>query len=83
MDKSKTTPYNSNKTNESEAIKYSFSIHLSYGLVGFLIHFIATALAERIIFIYENVLMLDIVLIGIVFVIFGFWNMINDPLIDY
>ena len=83
MDKSKSNTNNSSKYNESEAMKYSFSIHLSYGLGGFLIHFLAAALAVRIIFFYENVLLLDIILIGIVFVIFGFWNMINDPLIGY
>jgi GPH family glycoside/pentoside/hexuronide:cation symporter len=40
-------------------------------------------MAVRIIFFYENVLRLNIVLIGMVFVIFGFWNMINDPIIGY
>jgi GPH family glycoside/pentoside/hexuronide:cation symporter len=83
MVKSNSTHNNSSKTNKSESMKYPLFIHLSYGLGGFLIHFLAAALAVRIIFFYENVLLLDIVLIGIVFVIFGFWNMINDPLIGY
>ncbi len=86
MDKSKENTENSkisNKPSDTNNLKYSFSIHLSYGLGGFVIHFLAAALAVRIIFFYENVLLLDIVLIGIVFVFFGFWNMINDPLIGY
>ena len=68
-----------NSTNK----EYSSTIHLSYSLGGFLIHFLTAAMAVRIIFFYENVLLLNIVLIGIVFVIFGFWNMINDPIIGY
>ena len=86
MDKSKSIFNNSNLSNKakkSTQMKYSFLIHLSYGLGGFLIHFLAAALAVRIIFFYENVLLLNIVLIGIVFIIFGFWNMVNDPLIGY
>ena len=63
--------------------EYSSKIHLSYSLGGFLIHFLAAAMAVRIIFFYENLLLLNIVLIGIAFVIFGFWNMINDPIIGY
>jgi GPH family glycoside/pentoside/hexuronide:cation symporter len=64
-------------------IEYSSRIHFSYSLGGFLIHFLAAAMAVRIIFFYENVLLLNILLIGIVFVIFGFWNMINDPIVGY
>ncbi|TFG14954.1 MAG: MFS transporter [Promethearchaeota archaeon] len=72
------------KPNKKSAdIEYSSKIHFSYSLGGFLIHFLAAAMAVRIIFFYENLLLLNIVLIGIAFVIFGFWNMINDPIIGY
>ena len=68
---------------KSADIEYSSKIYLSYSLGGFLIHFLTAAMAVRIIFFYENVLLLNIVLIGMVFVIFGFWNMINDPIIGF
>ncbi|TFG14959.1 MAG: MFS transporter [Promethearchaeota archaeon] len=67
----------------TEEIKYSSNTHLSYGLGGFLTNFMYAAMTVRIIFFYENILFLDIVLIGIAFSIFGIWNAINDPLIGY
>ncbi|MBD3196365.1 MAG: MFS transporter [Candidatus Lokiarchaeota archaeon] len=69
--------------NETEDMKYSLGTHISYGLGGFLTNFMYAAMTVRIIFFYENILLLDIVLIGIAFVIFGFWNAINDPLMGY
>ncbi|MBD3255030.1 MAG: MFS transporter [Candidatus Lokiarchaeota archaeon] len=67
----------------SEKFKYSSKTHWSYGLGGFFTNFMYAAMTVRIIFFYENILLLDIVLIGIAFVIFGFWNAINDPLVGY
>jgi GPH family glycoside/pentoside/hexuronide:cation symporter len=70
-------------SDNSTTKEYSSIIYFSYSLGGFLIHFLTAAMAVRIIFFYENVLLLDIILIGIAFIIFGFWNMLNDPIIGY
>ncbi|TFG14956.1 MAG: MFS transporter [Promethearchaeota archaeon] len=72
-----------NEENNSDEIKYSSAVHWSYGIGGFFTNFIAVALGVRLIFFYENVLLLDIVLIGIALIILGFWNMVNDPLMGY
>ena len=74
---------NGAKDEDLEDINYSSAIHWSYGIGGFFTNFIAIALGVRVIFFYENVLFLDILLIGIALVILGFWNMINDPLMGY
>jgi GPH family glycoside/pentoside/hexuronide:cation symporter len=74
---------NLNIEKKSNEMKYSSVIHWSYGIGGFFTNFIAVALGVRLIFFYENILLLDIVLIGIALTILGFWNMINDPLMGY
>ncbi|MBD3255549.1 MAG: MFS transporter [Candidatus Lokiarchaeota archaeon] len=71
------------KMNEKNEMKHSSTIHWSYGLGGFLTNFILVAMGVRLIFYYENVLLLDIVLIGLALTILGFWNMVNDPLMGY
>lgn len=68
---------------KTEEVKYSTGTHISYGLGGFLTNFVYAAMTVRIIFFYENILFLDIILIGIAFSIFGVWNAINDPLVGY
>lgn len=62
---------------------YSKGVHMSYGLGGFLDNFFIAAFTVRIIHYYETVVLLDVVLVGIAFVIFGVWNAINDPLLGY
>ncbi len=64
-------------------MKYSSKTHISYSLGSFLDQFFVSSFTIRVIFYYENELFLSIVLIGIAFVIYGFWNMINDPLIGW
>jgi GPH family glycoside/pentoside/hexuronide:cation symporter len=64
-------------------IKYSSKTHWSYGIGGFLDNFIMAAFTVRIIDFYENELLLAIFWVGLAFGIYGFWNMINDPLLGY
>lgn len=72
-----------NNSTEIDEVKYSSKIHWSYGIGGFLDSFIITSFNLKVIFFYENEWLLSITLIGIAFGIYGFWNMINDPLIGW
>jgi len=74
---------NVNPNKLDDDVKYSSATHWSYGLGGFFTNFINVAMGVRLIFFYENILLLEIVLIGIALIILGFWNMINDPLMGY
>lgn len=64
-------------------MKSSRKIRISYGIGGFLDNFVLAAFTVRIIDFYENELFLAIALVGVAMAIYGFWNMINDPLIGY
>ncbi|MHA1148691.1 MAG: MFS transporter [Promethearchaeota archaeon] len=68
-----------------EEIKYNYGTwtHISYGLGGFLDNFLLTAFTVWVIAFYEDILLLPVVLVGFAFVIYGFWNSLNDPLIGY
>ncbi len=67
----------------TEEVKYSKKIHWSYGIGGFLDNFMIAAFTVRIIDFYENELLLAIFWVGLAFGIYGFWNMINDPLLGF
>ena len=67
----------------TQEVNYSKKVHWSYGIGGFLDNFMIAAFTVRIIDFYENELLLSIFWIGIAFGIYGFWNMINDPLLGY
>ena len=67
----------------TQEVKYSKKVHWSYGIGGFLDNFMIAAFTVRIIDFYENELLLSIFWIGIAFGIYGFWNMINDPLLGF
>jgi GPH family glycoside/pentoside/hexuronide:cation symporter len=74
----------SQKENEVlDESKYSSKVHLSYSLGSFFDTFYVASFTVRVIYFYENELFLSIVLIGIAFSLYGFWNMINDPLIGW
>ena len=59
----------------------SFTNRLSYSLGGFLDNFFSAAFTIRVIGYYEDEILLPIVLVSLSFVIYGLWNMFNDPLI--
>lgn len=72
----------SKNINEKE-YRYSSKIHWSYGIGGFLTNFTTTALGVRLLFFYENVILFNIILYGVIMSINGVWNMVNDPLMGY
>ena len=72
------------KQNEmSHESTHSSKVHLSYSLGSFFDQFFISSFTVRVIFFYENELFLSIILIGAAFILYGFWNMINDPLIGW
>ncbi|TFG00297.1 MAG: MFS transporter [Promethearchaeota archaeon] len=58
----------------------STGIHLSYALGSFFNDFVATALSIWVFKFYETEVFLPIIFITIAIVIYGFWNMVNDPI---
>ncbi len=67
----------------SEKSKYSRFVYISYGIGGFVDNFFTAAFTVRVIDFYENELLLTIFWVGLAFVIYGIWNMINDPLLGW
>lgn len=80
----------------NETIKdfeYSRATRISYGIGGFLDNFFIGAFTVRVTDFYENVILeqiaigeaiaLGTLLIGAAFIIYGIWNMFNDPLVGY
>ena len=65
---------------EKQPKKSSKLKHVSFAVAGLLDQFYISSFTVRIIYFYENELFLSIVYIGIAFLIYGFWNMINDPI---
>ena len=64
-------------------IKSSLKVRVSYGIGGFLDNFVLAAFTVRILDFYENEILLGIALVGIAMTIYGFWNMINDPILGW
>jgi GPH family glycoside/pentoside/hexuronide:cation symporter len=68
---------------QSNKFKHSRFVYISFGIGGFVDNFFIAAFTVRIIDFYENELLLTIFWIGLAFLLYGFWNMINDPLIGW
>jgi GPH family glycoside/pentoside/hexuronide:cation symporter len=68
---------------QSNSCKYSRFVYISYGIGGFVDNFFTAAFTIRIIDFYENELLLAIFWVGLAFLIYGFWNMVNDPLLGW
>ncbi|MFX0042838.1 MAG: MFS transporter [Candidatus Hodarchaeota archaeon] len=62
---------------------YSTAIHTSYGMGGFLDNFLTAAFTIRVIGFYEDEILLPIILIGVAYILYGIWNMFNDPITGY
>ena len=62
---------------------YSTAIHTSYGMGGFFDNFFSAAFTIRVIGFYEDEILLPIILIGVAFILYGIWNMFNDPITGY
>ena len=69
-----------NKFDINSELRFSTKIHASYALGSFFDDFLATALSFMVFKFYETEIFLNITLITIVVVIYGLWNMFNDPL---
>ena len=65
---------------ESAEYDSSTKIHTSYAIGSFFNDFITTVLAMWVFKFYETEVFLPIALITIAVIIYGFWNMINDPI---
>ncbi|MFX1409507.1 MAG: MFS transporter [Promethearchaeota archaeon] len=63
--------------------KHSTPVQTSYGLGGFFDNFFSAAFTIRVIGFYEDEILLPIVLIGIAYILYGIWNMFNDPITGY
>jgi GPH family glycoside/pentoside/hexuronide:cation symporter len=68
---------------QSNSSKYSRFVYISYGIGGFVDNFFTAAFTVRIIDFYENELLLAIFWVGLAFLIYGFWNMVNDPFLGW
>ena len=58
----------------------STKIHTSYAIGSFINDFVTTVLAMWVFKFYETEVFLPIALITVAVIIYGFWNMINDPI---
>ena len=67
----------------SEESKHSKFVYISYGIGGFVDNFFIAAFSVRIIDFYENELLLGIFWVSLAFLLYGVWNMVNDPLIGW
>ncbi len=63
--------------------RHKFGTHLSYSFGSFFDDFIMTAFSIRVYSFYETELLLPGALVSIAVIIYGIWNMINDPLMGY
>ncbi|MBN2153759.1 MAG: MFS transporter [Candidatus Lokiarchaeota archaeon] len=58
-------------------------IHLSYACGSFVDDFLVTAFSVRVYAFYENEVLLPNFFLATAFIIYGVWNMVNDPLVGY
>ena len=66
---------------EWEQVSFRKMFHFSFGYV--LVYFMGGFFNAWVFYYYQVELGLPVVLLGIAYVIFVVWNMINDPLIGY
>lgn len=69
--------------NIENEVKHKFGTHLSYSFGSFFDDFIMTAFSIRVYSYYETELFLPGKLVSIAVIIYGIWNMFNDPLAGY
>ncbi|MCP4761552.1 MAG: MFS transporter [archaeon] len=74
---------NLNQNKENIEMKHSSKIHTSYSLGSFFEDFLGTAFSVMVFFFYDNILGMDANVVGVAYIIFGIWNMINDPFAGY
>lgn len=69
-----------NELNDSSSVQYSLKVHTSYSLGSFFDDFLVTALSFMVFKFYETEVFLHVTLLTIAIIIYGIWNMFNDPL---
>jgi GPH family glycoside/pentoside/hexuronide:cation symporter len=69
--------------NIENEVKHKFGTHLSYSFGSFFDDFIMTAFSIRVYAFYETELLLPGKLVSLAVIIYGVWNMFNDPLAGY
>ena len=72
-----------NKIESSEWEIASTSKMVSYGFGYLIINYLLTAYSAIVFYFYEVEIGLPVTLVGIAFIIFAIWNMVNDPLLGY
>ncbi|MHA1899334.1 MAG: MFS transporter [Promethearchaeota archaeon] len=72
-----------NETLIENEMRFTSKTHLSYSFGSFLDDFIMTAFSMRVYLFYETELFLPNALISIAMIIYGIWNMFNDPIAGY
>lgn len=76
--KSRETPYS-----DDLDVKYTTKTHISFAFGYFVRSFLFTVFAARVFAFYENEVLLDVTLVMLANIIYGLWNMINDPLLGF
>ncbi len=72
-----------NGTETSEWEIASTSKMISYGFGYLIINFLLTTYSRIVFYFYEVEIGLPVIYVGLAFVIFAIWNMVNDPLLGY
>jgi GPH family glycoside/pentoside/hexuronide:cation symporter len=67
----------------SREMRFSSKTHASYALGSFFDDFLSTAFSVQVFFFYEKEIFLPTAFVAIAFVLYGIWNMFNDPLVGY
>lgn len=72
-----------NNKNYNKLFLFSWKTHISYSLGSFFDDFLATVLSFMVFKFYETEIFLPVFFISLGVVIYGIWNMINDPLVGH
>jgi len=56
---------------------------ISYGFGYLIVNYLLTAYSAMVFYFYEVEIGLPVTLVGLAFIIFAVWNMVNDPLLGY
>jgi GPH family glycoside/pentoside/hexuronide:cation symporter len=68
---------------ENLELKYPSKVYKSFAMTYFVRSFLFTVFAARVFAFYEYEVRLDVTLILIGYIIYGLWNMVNDPLLGF
>ncbi|MFX1444967.1 MAG: MFS transporter [Promethearchaeota archaeon] len=74
---------NENEIEPSEWEIASTNKMISYGFGYLIVNYLLTAFSSIVFYFYEVEIGLPVALVGLAFIIFAIWNMVNDPLLGY